>query len=151
MRTKETIWRTCVHEAGHAVLLTALCSGCEYIDVIETEEQNGWTQGVPHNVAEDKARLHWIASMYAGLAAEGVLLRLGFGWYLRDFEMVAKALENIPEEERREQFRFQGLFTACRYVAQYGKEIKEVAHELFNSPTQRVEGDRVREIVECSR
>jgi hypothetical protein len=151
MRTKADIWRTCVHEAGHAVLLTVLCSGCKECNIIETPEQNGWTETIPHNVAEDRARLHWIASMYAGLAAEGVLLRLGFGWYLRDFEMVAKALENIPEEERREQFRFQGLFAACRYVAQYGKEITEVAHELFNSPTQRVEGSRVREIVERAR
>ena len=88
--------------------------------------------------------------MYAGLAAEGVLLRYGFFAHERDFEMVEKALETLPED-RRELFRLHGMFEACRYVSRYGKAIDEVAHELFNSPTQRVEGSRVREIFERTR
>jgi hypothetical protein len=150
MRTKADIWRTCVHEAAHAVLLTNLCSGCEYCDVIETPKQNGWTVSIPHYCKEDKERLNWIACMYAGLAAEGILLHLNFVVHQIDFELVEKALQTAPEEQHG-KFRFEGLYNACVFVAKYGKQITEVAHELFNSPTQRVEGERVREIVERGR
>jgi hypothetical protein len=149
-RTPDVLLRVARHEASHSIAYTVLCAGVEFCDIQDNGAFDGWTQENPCAV---RLLLQAAISLMAGFASQQVLCGQTFDAAIqncgRDFkQMFAIAEAHLPEPERK-KFYHDATIAAYSFVRQYQQQIETLAQELLTHG--RVEGSRVREIVERSR
>jgi hypothetical protein len=149
-RTPDVLLRVARHEASHAIAFTVLCAGVEFCDIQDNGPFDGWTKENPFAV---RLLLPAAISFMAGFASQQV-----FGGQTRDVairncgrdfnQMFDIAEAHLPEPERK-KFYHDACIAAYSFVLKYRQQIETLAQELLTHG--RVEGDRVREIVERGR
>jgi hypothetical protein len=123
---------------------------CVHIERDDTTE--GRTHVLPYKVEETTdGLLPYVIGLYAGYASGRVLLGLPHSTHERcteDFALIEEQLAELPDDQRR-AVRWRGVVEALLFVMKYRAPILELADELM--VRGRIEGSRVREIVERGR
>jgi hypothetical protein len=150
VRTPDVLLRVARHEAAHSIAYTVLCAGVEFCDIQDNGPFDGWTQENPCAV---RVLLPAATSLMAGCASQQVFYGETLPYAMRncgrDFKQMFELAEaHLPEPERK-KFYHDARSAAHSFVRQYRQQIETLAQELLTHG--RVEGSRVREIVERSR
>lgn len=170
-RAARELNHTAIHEAGHAVLQTALGLGCERVTIVSEKDSAGHArhggeygkqaQG-PDEADDDVANLrlfaedafllrHAIAD-YAGAEAVRRAIPRRKDWKAgaeSDYRQAAFRIGDITTDVKSIDLLFKYAQRRCQVLVEhYLPEIKAVAPELLEAQT--LTGERVREIIRRS-
>jgi hypothetical protein len=159
MRSQQESSRAACHEAAHAVLGVVLMRGVHFCDIVETADtetekgNSGWTQFVNYETPKTaQGLLPFVICYYAGHAAQRLLFGMKYNESIAvctmDWKLVEKMIASLPDDAKH-SLRWHGVAEALLYVHRYRAPILELAEELLKYG--RVNGDRVRQIVEAAR